>query len=142
MSRQVSANPADWSEADVLYLAQYDQRMDEVKARADELGIEAQLPQPGNLPAPVRPEGGLSDYSLTQLLSHLKGRRQADPDAFDAAWEEASAELGDEDAGGTYDGQSKAQLIAELDSRAIEYPSGATKAELIDLLIADDNAGG
>jgi hypothetical protein len=42
----------------------------------------------------------------------------------------------------TYDDLKVADLKAELDARGIEAPAGAKKSDLIDLLVADDDADG
>lgn len=142
MSRLVSQDPKDWTEEDVLYLFQYDQRAEEVKARAEELGVP--LPQPTPLGAPSRPEGGLSDYSLEALFAHMADRQRMDPDAFATASEAYQARQ-DELAAETvtvseYDDMTKDDLRAEITLRQLPEPSSnATKAELVQVLVDDDN---
>jgi hypothetical protein len=118
VSRQVSEDSSQWTEEDVLYLAQYGQRMDEVEARATELGVD--LPQPGGQLAPARPTGSLADYTTEQLEAELAARSGTVPD--------------------TYEEWTKGQLQAELTNRGIAFGS-ETKSELIDKLATDDAGG-
>lgn len=116
MSRQVSPNAADWTEEDVLYLFQYDQRTDEVKTRAEELGV--QLPGPQGVNAPIQagtPEAGLPCPTCGVVYE------PPEP----GTWSGLEAEEG------SYESMTKEQLKEELDSQGIEYLASDNKAELI-----------
>jgi hypothetical protein len=124
MSRKVSDNPQDWNEEDVLYLHQYDQRAEEVKARAEELGVT--LPEPTGVNAPQRagvPEPGLPCPTCGQMVP------------------ESAAPGSDQEASvaGEYDDLTKEELRTEIAARSLDDPpSSATKAELVQTLIDDD----
>lgn len=124
MSRKVSENPQDWTEEDLLYLHQYDQRAEEVKARAEELGVT--LPEPTGVGAPLRagvPEAGMPCPTCGQIV----------PEPV-APGEEAAAAVSE------YDDLTKDELRTEIDARGLEEPaSSATKADLIQVLVNDDN---
>jgi hypothetical protein len=121
MSRKIPESSEDWTEEDVLYLHQYDQRADEVKEAAERLGVD--LPGPTGVDAPQR--AGLAEPGLPCPTC---GQTVPEPSV-----------PGEENVASEYDDMTKAELTEELDRRGLDYGSGDTKAELIAALTADDN---
>lgn len=130
MSRKIDyTDPSSWSEEDLLYLHQYDQKAEQVKARAEELGVE--LPGPGG-PGMAKAVPDITTFSDEQLQAEVDRRA-------DLAAEADAGNLPE-----YYADWNKKQLQTEIRNRNAtrdedeKLPASGTKEDLVELLEADD----